>query len=761
MAAERKKLKAQMKKDYDYKVQELKRDFLRRGEYLVRRVDELNAEEERLAQDGEKLRIKEQALALEAQLKADQYHKKQRAELETLETKVKKRERRMIKQEEELGKEREMILGALKSIKKEVRENRFPLQELKELNWEQDRLVRRKKRRAKAYDSELKKMREELQEKFKEADTEKAAAFAKLQEERQPIVNQKKKLREIEKKLLKREGAELTRLNEEYDDLMNSFEVTRIEKEVELEEIQDRLDDEEDKVAEKQDKLFIDEREAAKRIAENEALILEHIQEIQEARESSAQLQEASQQFLANFEETYKKILSTQSEEYKLFRGKIADLENEVSSVHQSLKQKEQTVKEKSSAKERALNERLKQREHIVDMMEKELRQRVSDYKKYVKELAEVKENMIEEDEGRKTELMESLVKYEDKLSHLGQAFEELSETFNKELEKGNIEIIPEMDERKALEYDDALAKAEWPLVIRHQLGLTDASERPAHVKEYIYRLADKWEERVRIPSGKFQMGKMNSRDAAAFREVTIEKPFLLSKYPVTNVEFYRFITETGYRTEAEMFVDGIVYHHGHTSIGGSSGDSARSSYFNPTLAPDNSAFWLCPDGRPDSLNAKFSHPVTQVTWNDAQEYCRWKSEALEKTVRLPTETEWEYVAGDFGKLSSDEFFWPENEIQENCNIEETGIHSTSRVEHFPERTFNGGVCDLFGNVFEWVQDTQVRDDMFSATNDLIYKIVRGGSFITNYHHIAHWRRLSFLTNYCTSFLGFRTVCEE
>ncbi len=35
------------------------------------------------------------------------------------------------------------------------------------------------------------------------------------------------------------------------------------------------------------------------------------------------------------------------------------------------------------------------------------------------------------------------------------------------------------------------------------------------------------------------------------------------------------------------------------------------------------------------------------------------------------------------------------------------------------------------------------------------------GSFITNFHHIAHWRRLSFLTNYCTSFLGFRTVCEE
>ncbi|MDP6712107.1 MAG: hypothetical protein QGG38_05380 [Nitrospinaceae bacterium] len=47
------------------------------------------------------------------------------------------------------------------------------------------------------------------------------------------------------------------------------------------------------------------------------------------------------------------------------------------------------------------------------------------------------------------------------------------------------------------------------------------------------------------------------------------------------------------------------------------------------------------------------------------------------------------------------------------------------------------------------------------VTSNMVCKIVRGGSFVTNFHHIAHWQRLSFLTNYCTSFLGFRTVCEE
>ena len=68
---------------------------------------------------------------------------------------------------------------------------------------------------------------------------------------------------------------------------------------------------------------------------------------------------------------------------------------------------------------------------------------------------------------------------------------------------------------------------------------------------------------------------------------------------------------------------------------------------------------------------------------------------------------------------------------------------------------------DLFGNVFEWVNDSHKRKRPRTKGPTLDYKIARGGSFITLYKHIAHWRRLSFIKNYCTSFLGFRTVCEE
>ena len=185
-----------------------------------------------------------------------------------------------------------------------------------------------------------------------------------------------------------------------------------------------------------------------------------------------------------------------------------------------------------------------------------------------------------------------------------------------------------------------------------------------------------------------------------------------------------------------------------------------RSSYSNPSLTPEKDAFWLCPNGQPDSLYGKHSHPVTQVTWNDAKAFCKWKSETTGQTIRLPFEKEWEYVASNFGKMSADQFYWDEDRVVEFCNIEETGIYGTLPVDHFPENEYSGGVAGLFGNVFEWVEDSYEKHQDGSF-NGLTYKLARGGSFITHFKHIAPWRRISFITSYCTSFLGFRTICED
>ena len=314
--------------------------------------------------------------------------------------------------------------------------------------------------------------------------------------------------------------------------------------------------------------------------------------------------------------------------------------------------------------------------------------------------------------------------------------------------------------QKKPLEYDDALAKAEWPLAIRQHLDSAIASEQNVHITEYLYKFGEKWDEWIKVPDGKFLMGHPRQKDSPPHQEVIIEKPFLLRKYPVTNVEFYKFISETQYKTEAETLIEAIVYHNGNLALHGSSGPA---SFSNPSLTPDKNAFWLCPDGQPDSLYGKHSHPVTQITWNDAKAFCKWKREATGQTIRLPFEKEWEYVASNFGKMDFNQFFWDEDRAVEFCNIEETGVYGTLPVDHFPENEHCGGVAGLYGNVFEWVEDTKnlPGNGRNSMSDGLTYKIARGGSFITHFKHIAPWRRISFIKSYCTSFLGFRTVCED
>ena len=95
----------------------------------------------------------------------------------------------------------------------------------------------------------------------------------------------------------------------------------------------------------------------------------------------------------------------------------------------------------------------------------------------------------------------------------------------------------------------------------------------------------------------------------------------------------------------------------------------------------------------------KEDHPVVNVSWKDAVAFCRWLSQASGKTIRLPTEAEWEKAArGDDGRI----YPWgDEPPTKELCNFS-NNVGDTTPVGQYPAGASLCGALDMAGNVWEW-----------------------------------------------------------
>lgn len=258
------------------------------------------------------------------------------------------------------------------------------------------------------------------------------------------------------------------------------------------------------------------------------------------------------------------------------------------------------------------------------------------------------------------------------------------------------------------------------------------------------------------IPKGSFIMGSKDKADAFDDEKprhpVEIDGNYWMGRYPITNAQFARFIEASSYRTTAEAKGSGMIF----------TGKWPEGQWEEVPKAN-----WRKPFGKKHVTPDRENHPVTLVSWPDAQEYCRWLNQEYKSELpaglefRLPTEAEWEKAARGEDAL---EYPWgnrpPEiNQINADRHVGEP----TPVGKYSPQSDSPFGAADMAGNVWEWTNSVfQVypyrQDDGREDPNSGLPRVLRGGSFLNTYSSARCASRSSALPETCIGYYGFRVV---
>ena len=228
---------------------------------------------------------------------------------------------------------------------------------------------------------------------------------------------------------------------------------------------------------------------------------------------------------------------------------------------------------------------------------------------------------------------------------------------------------------------------------------------------------------------------------------------FYISSTTITNKEFYEFVDDTGYVTEAEKFGWSFVFHY---FVSETDRKNSRITQELPWWFAVPGANWRNPLGPTSNIKDIFNHPVVQVSRNDAIAYCKWAGK------RLPTEAEWEIAAR--GGTSNEKYPWGDEEYLKNnqyqCNIWQGNFpYDNSKLDGYvgtaPAKSYNPnnyGLYNVIGNVWEWCSNPARIDlNYFSKKNseeiwsenqeinDEEYAM-RGGSFLCHESYCKRYR---------------------
>jgi sulfatase modifying factor 1 len=293
----------------------------------------------------------------------------------------------------------------------------------------------------------------------------------------------------------------------------------------------------------------------------------------------------------------------------------------------------------------------------------------------------------------------------------------------------------------------------------------------------------------VLIPAGEFLMGSNETPEALAraypqydparfqqlgdeapVHRVRITRPFYLGQFEVTVGQFEKYLQTSG-------------------AVPESIADGTGGYGFNPAYDPKKTARGDAFEGRDPRYswrNPGFpqssTHPVLNVTWNDAVRLCEWLGKQEGKKYRLPTEAEWEYACragtrtryhhGDSPEAlrqvanvfdADSKQHWPQ--WSQFALTDHDGFAFTAPVGSFAPNAF--GLYDMHGNAWEWCADwhsdtyyaeSSVNDPQGPATGRV--RVRRGGSWHTwPFYARSSYRNWNAPTTRYT-LVGMRLLCE-
>jgi serine/threonine-protein kinase len=158
----------------------------------------------------------------------------------------------------------------------------------------------------------------------------------------------------------------------------------------------------------------------------------------------------------------------------------------------------------------------------------------------------------------------------------------------------------------------------------------------------------------------------------------------------------------------------------------------------------------------------KSDHPVTQISWYDAYDFCTWLTTATGQKILLPTEAEWEKAArGTDGRL----YPWG-NQVPKKrfANFENA---KTTPVGKYPKDVSPYGVLDMAGNVSEWCADwydeayyyqSGISENPQGASSGE-QRVLRGGSWGYSKVHLRVSARGGYFPDGTSYYWGFRCIC--